>query len=109
MLNHRQFLFLILLLPMLAAAENTAPDVDAVASVIDDFHDAAAHGDKARYLGHLTEHAVFMGTDEWERWPKHPDLSEYVNGRFKDGTGWDYNSVDRTIRFGSRPDLAWFA
>ncbi len=108
MLYHRQFLFLMVLLPMLAAAENTGPDVEAVANVIDDFHDAAAHGDKERYLGHLTEYAVFMGTDEWERWPKHPDFSEYVNGHFEDGTGWNYKSVARTIRIGERPDIAWF-
>ena len=108
MLYHRHFLFLILLLPMLAAVENTGPNVEAVANVIDDFHDAAAHGDKERYLGHLTEQAVFMGTDEWEGWPKHPDFSEYVNGRFKDGTGWNYKSVERTIRFGEHPDIAWF-
>ena len=107
-MKFRQLLFLMLLLPMLAAAENTGPDVAAVANVIDDFHDAAAHGDKERYLGHLTEHAVFMGTDEWERWPKHPDFIEYVDGRFKDGVGWNYKSVERTIRFGERPDIAWF-
>ncbi len=107
-MKFRPFLFLMLLCPMLAAAENTGPDIAAVANVIDDFHDAAAHADKERYLGHLTEHAVFMGTDEWERWPKHPDFSEYVDGRFKDGVGWNYKSVERTIRFGERPDIAWF-
>ncbi len=107
-MKFRHFLFLMLLLPMMAAADNTGPDFEAVGNVIDDFHDAAAHGDKERYLGHLTEHAVFMGTDEWERWPKHPDFSDYVNGHFKDGSGWNYKSVERTIRFGDRPDVAWF-
>ena len=107
-MKFRQLLLLMLLLPLLVAAENTGPDVAAVANVIDDFHDAAAHGDKERYLGHLTEDAVFMGTDEWERWPKHPDFIEYVNGRFKDGVGWNYKSVERTIRFGERADIAWF-
>ena len=107
-MRFRQLLFLTLLLPLTVAAENTGPDVEAVGNVIDDFHDAAAHGDKERYLGHLTEHAVFMGTDEWERWPKHPEFIEYVNSRFKDGTGWSYKSVERTIRFGERPDIAWF-
>ncbi len=104
----RNLLLLTLILPFVAAAEDTASNIEAVGKVIDDFHDAAAHGDQERYLGLLTEHAVFMGTDEWERWPKYPDFSEYVDGRFNDGTGWNYRSVERSIRIGERSDIAWF-
>lgn len=104
----RQLLFLTLLLAVVAAAENTGPEHEVVGKVLDDFHDAAVHGDKERYFSHLSEHAVYMGTDEWERWPKHPDFSDYVDGRFKDGTGWSYESVERTIRFNDRSDVAWF-
>jgi ketosteroid isomerase-like protein len=81
---------------------------EAIGEVLDDFHDAAAHGDKARYLGHMTDDAVFMGTDEWERWPKHPDFVEYVDGRFKDGTGWSYRSVERELSVADSGDVAWF-
>ncbi len=104
----RQMLFLTLLIPLMASAENTGPDFEAVGKVIDDFHDAAAHGDKERYLGYLTDDAVYLGTDEWERWPKYPDFDDYVNARFEDGSGWNYKSVDRTIRFSDRQDVAWF-
>lgn len=104
----RQLLFLTLFIPFIAVADDAKPDIHAVDVVLDDFHDAAAHGDKERYLGHLSEQAVFMGTDEWERWPKYPDFSEYVDSRFKDGTGWRYQSVERTIRFNNRSDVAWF-
>ena len=76
--------------------------------MLDDFLDAAAHGDKARYLGHMTDDAVFMGTDEWERWPKHPDFVEYVNGRFKDGAGWSYRSVERELSVADSGNVAWF-
>ena len=107
-MKFRQSLFLLLLLPLMAMAEDTAPDIEAVGKVIDDFHDAAAHGDKERYFGHLTDDAVYLGTDEWERWPKYPDFDDYVDSRFKDGTGWSYKSVDRTIRFSTRQDVAWF-
>ena len=104
----RQLLYLLLLLPVLAAAEQAGPDYEAVGRVLDDFHDAAAHGDNERYLGHLTENGVYLGTDEWERWPKHPDFTDYVDGRFKDGSGWSYKSVERTIRFSEQADVAWF-
>jgi hypothetical protein len=39
---------------------------------------------------------------------EHPDCSEYVDGRFGDGTGWNYKSVEGTILFGDRSDVAWF-
>jgi hypothetical protein len=55
MMKFRQLLILTLLLPLMAVAEDTGPDFEAVGMVIDDFHDAAAHGDKERYFGHLTQ------------------------------------------------------
>ena len=81
---------------------------EGIGAVIDDFHAAAADGDKDRYLGHMTEDGVFMGTDEWERWPKNPDFSEYVEGRFQNGTGWTYKSVERVISLADSADVAWF-
>ena len=107
-MKYRQLLFMALLIPLITFAEDTAPEFEAVAKVIDDFHDAAAHGDKERYFSHLTDNAVYLGTDEWERWPKYPDFDDYVEGRFNDGTGWTYKSVDRTIRLSDRSDVAWF-
>ena len=87
---------------------NRNSGIEAVARVIDDFHDAAKHGDKERYFSHLTDDSVYLGTDEWERWPTYPDFDDYVDSRFKDGSGWDYKSVDRTIRLNDRQDVAWF-
>jgi hypothetical protein len=98
----------VLLLSLLLSANACADEADTIGRVIDDFHDAAAHGDKARYLGHLTEDAVFMGTDEWERWPKHPDFSDYVDSRFRDGSGWNYRSVERKISIAESGGIAWF-
>ena len=77
-------------------------------SVLDDFHSAAASADEERYLDHLTEDAVFMGTDEWERWPKNPDFRAYVNRRFQNGVGWNYESVERKVRISQAGNVAWF-
>ena len=79
----------------------------AIGAVIDDFHDAAANADKDRYLGHMTDDAVFMGTDEWERWPKTPDFTDYVTMRFENG-GWQYRSVERVINVADDGNTAWF-
>ncbi len=103
-MNLRHLLVLPLLLCLHGVANSS--EVDEIGKVIDDFHDAAAHGDKDRYLGHLSEDAVFMGTDEWERWPKNPDFSDYVDGRFENGRGWNYKSAERKIRISETADVA---
>lgn len=100
--------FLAMLFSVTAVADNQETDLLAIGAVIDNFHDAAAHGDKTRYLDQLTDDAVFMGTDEWERWPKRPDFIDYVGSRFKDGTGWKYQSVERTIKISDSSEFAWF-
>ncbi len=105
-MNARHIFFLALLVSGLAVADQN--DLAAIDGVLDDFHDAAAHGDKDRYLDLMTADSVFMGTDEWERWPKNPDFIDYVNGRFKNGAGWNYRSVDRNISLSDSGDVAWF-
>jgi len=104
----RPLFLLAILLPVFAYADHHEPERAAIGAVIDDFHDAAKRGDKERYLGHMTEQSVFMGTDEWERWPKTPEFTDYVNMRFKDGKGWDYRSVERKIQLAGSGDIAWF-
>lgn len=97
-----------LLFAAAALADGHGGDRVAIGSVLDDFHDAAASGDKDRYLGHLTDDAVFMGTDEWERWPKNPDFTEYVGRRFQNGSGWNYVPEDRVVQIAASSDVAWF-
>ena len=94
-----------------AASTLTADEsgaLDDIAATIDGFHAAAARGDETAYLGFLTEDGVFLGTDEWERWPKNPTFSDYVNGRFANGSGWTYTSVERHVRLAEGGDTAWF-
>ena len=88
-----------------AVADSLEAERAAIDAVLDDFHDAAANADAERYLGHMTDDAVFMGTDEWERWPRHPDFADYVASRFADG-GWSYRSVERQVQVAD--DVAWF-
>ena len=77
-------------------AQNFPEDENAIIAVINDFHDAAAKADEDRYLEHFTEDGVFLGTDEWERWPLKPEFTDYVAKRFKNG-GWSYRSEKKLI------------
>ena len=90
-----------------AFSQNISDDEKAIIAVLDDFHDAAAKADKDRYLGHFTDDGVFLGTDEWERWPLHPEFTEYVGGRFANG-GWSYHSEKKNINFSKDGSVAWF-
>ena len=76
-------------------------------ALLDDFHRAAAEADEARYLGHFAPDAVFLGTDDWERWPL-PAFRKYVAQRFAGGTGWTYHPRDRHVAFAPDGSTAWF-
>jgi ketosteroid isomerase-like protein len=101
-------LCLLMMFSALAAADDSAFELAAVNSVIDDFHAAAAAGNRSEYLGLMTDDGVFLGTDEWERWPKQPEFTDYVDAAFKDGTGWTFAPVERTVAFSASGDIAWF-
>ncbi|MCK5424090.1 MAG: nuclear transport factor 2 family protein [Emcibacter sp.] len=77
-------------------------------ALMDGFHDAAAKADEKRYLGYFTKDGVFMGTDDWERWPLNPDFRAYVAERFKEGTGWAYKAIERNVAFSPDNNVAWF-
>lgn len=52
--------------------------------VIDQWHQAAAVGDSAGFFGLMTADAIYLGTDEKERWDRTSmgkDLGKYFNGK----------------------------
>lgn len=94
----------------LAGGHKADPEKEkaAINTLVDGFHEAASLADKDRYLGYFTKDGVFMGTDDWERWPMEPDLKAYVAERFKGGTGWTYKSIERNIAFSHDGHVGWF-
>lgn len=97
----------LLLIATTVARADEASESAAIGVLLDDFHAAASEADKTRYLGYFAPEGVFMGTDDWERWP----LSEfrgYVEERFKGGVGWHYVSEQRHLGFASDGNTAWF-
>jgi len=79
----------------------------AVAAVLDDWHDAAAKADEARYFGHLSDDAVFLGTDASERWDK-AAFRAYSHPHFAKGKAWAFRAVRRDIVVRHDVDIAWF-
>jgi uncharacterized protein (TIGR02246 family) len=84
-----------------------AADRAAIASVIDDFHDAAAQADEARYFGHFAEDGVFLGTDATERWDV-AAFRAYAHPHFEKKKAWSFRSTRRTIAVDEGGAVAWF-
>ena len=104
---HRLTLLLVLWLgffnPSQAAEQN---EQELIHQLMDDFHHAADQGDAQRYLSLFAEDAVFMGTDDWERWPV-KEFTDYVHRHFKDGKGWSYEPVQRYVQIAPGAEVAW--
>jgi hypothetical protein len=79
----------------------------AIAEVLDDFHDAAARADEARYFGHLDPDSIFLGTDATERWDK-AAFQAYAHPHFAKGKAWAFRAARRTVRVHPTGDVAWF-
>jgi SnoaL-like domain len=103
-------------LPLVACAVRAGPTVTAfdaaaatrdVAAVLDDWHDAAAHADEARYFGHFAPAGVFLGTDATERWDV-PAFRAYAHPHFAEGRAWTFHAVGRHVAFSDDGRVAWF-
>ncbi len=99
--------------PEVAPTPPRAPAVDAsavtrqVTHELDDFHDAAAHSDEARYFAHFAERGVFLGTDAKERWDV-PSFRAYAHPHFSTGHGWVFHSKRRAVDVSADGATAWF-
>ena len=75
--------------------------------MIDDWHDAAARSDEARYFAHMTPDAIFLGTDATERWDV-AAFRAYAHPRFSAGKGWVMHATSRHVSFAADGATAWF-
>ena len=90
----------------LDAAQDTAAEA-AVREVLIDFHRAGFNADLERYLGHLSEAAVFLGTDPEERYAL-PDYADWVRPHFARGRGPRSIPLHQNIFISDDGGFAWF-
>ena len=86
---------------------NSEDDQAAVASVLDQLHDAASKADGERYFDLFAPNAIFLGTDATERWPI-DEFRTYAMKRFETGTGWTYHVRQRHVYLDDDANTAWF-
>jgi len=95
----------LLLMFLIGSSVAYAQSEEAVEAVLDDFHQAAADADSARYFGHFAEDAIFFGTDLTERWSLE-QFQAYAGPYFRVGRGWTYVPQERAVFFNE--GTAWF-
>jgi phosphohistidine phosphatase SixA len=91
----------------LAAARGLPGVAGDVAQVLDDFHDAAANGDEARYFAILPDDAVFLGTDATERWTG-ATFRTFALPYFQRPEAWTYVTMRRHVTVAADGATAWF-
>jgi len=75
--------------------------------VVDDWHDAAAKADAARYFGHMAPGSVFIGTDATERWTKSA-FEAFARPYFAKGKAWTMLPQSRHVALSPDGGVAWF-
>jgi ketosteroid isomerase-like protein len=79
----------------------------AIARELDDFHDAAAHADEARYFAHFSDDAVFLGTDATERWDA-AAFHAFAHPHFAAGKAWSFHATRRAITVSADGRFGYF-
>jgi ketosteroid isomerase-like protein len=80
-------------------------DRDSVNRVVDDWHQAAAQADEARYFGHMAGDAIFLGTDATERWDRDA-FRAFAHPYFAKGKAWTFVPRNRHVTVSD--NTAWF-
>jgi hypothetical protein len=94
------------ILSALAQAQAQTP-ANQVARILDDWHQAAANSDEARYFNHFAANGIFMGTDPAERWTV-PAFRQWARPAFDGKRAWKFKARERHIDFSPDGKTAWF-
>ena len=80
---------------------------EAVAKLLNAFHDAASKADGDRYFNYFAPEGVFIGTDATERWTLE-QFRTFCEPYFSKGKGWTYIPTERHVMVSSDGTTAWF-
>jgi len=98
---------LLLVVLLSCACASVPPATPSINAALDDWHDAAAKADEARYFGAMTPEFVFLGTDATERWDV-TAFRAFAHPYFAKGKAWTFVPHDRYVILSPRGDVAWF-
>jgi len=108
--RHLGLSLVVVVITLAGCASSPTPhesQTEAIHSVLDDFHEAAARADESRYFAHLSDDSVFLGTDGTERWGRDA-FQKFAHPHFASGKGWTFKPRDRNIAVSADGRTAWF-
>ncbi|MGY8916241.1 MAG: nuclear transport factor 2 family protein [Flavobacteriales bacterium] len=80
---------------------------EAVTTLLDAWHQAAADANFEAYFSKMTADGVFIGTDAMENW-QNSEFKEFSKPYFDKGKAWSFTALQRNIYFNESMDMAWF-
>ena len=85
-----------------------APNAEAqIHALMDAWHKAAAVADEDIFFGSMAPQAIYLGTDDSERWLR-DDMKEWSKKYFEGDSAWDFTPSSRQIYWSGDKQTAWF-
>ena len=76
-------------------------------NLVDAWHHGAATANEDLFFGNMTDNAIYLGTDETERWIK-SEFEIWSKKYFDRDTAWAFQPYDRTVYFSGDGKTAWW-
>ncbi len=89
------------------SAQKHQSDKQAITTVLDNWHKAAAEGNFNNYFGAMSDESIFIGTDATENWNK-KQFQDFAKPYFDKGAAWNFKPLNRNIYFDASGKVAWF-
>lgn len=99
----KKLLFTLALITQLSFAQ----DKQAINTMLDNWHKAAANVQFDNYFSYLTDDAIYIGTDATENWNK-KQFQAFAKPYFDKGRAWSFTALERNIYFSKDGKTAWF-
>ncbi len=99
----KKLLFTLALITQLSFAQ----DKQAINTMLDNWHKAAADVQFDNYFSYITDDAIYIGTDATENWNK-KQFQAFAKPYFDKGSAWSFTALERNIYFSKDGKMAWF-
>ena len=78
-----------------------------IATILDNWHKAAAEANYNVYFDFMADESVFIGTDATENWNK-KQFQAFAKPYFDKGKAWNFKAIERNIYFSENGKTVWF-
>jgi hypothetical protein len=96
------------LIPTIALAQDAEPDTIVIHRLLDQWHLDAAQAKSTPFFAAMDEHAIYIGTADFERWTK-SEFMKFAMPYFARGKAWDFEPYDRRVSVTLDGRYAWFS